>query len=199
MPDGTWSKPEGQAQPGGPDWWQATDGLWYLPALVRLPAAIPTPRGWPPYAIVFGGLWLMLASFLTWVKIAAPGAGFFTSLRGTERAGGFWIVEQGDGWPTVFLGVLLVVAGALAFVSPTSAWTKISGVVGGVASLMWLVLVHVHADAQFDRAAALMAPSLGGKAARDIFNFSFGSGFWLSFLGAGAALGGAIVLRPPPR
>jgi hypothetical protein len=146
--------------------------------------------------MTFGGAALSFLAFFTWVRIEAPAAAFFVSAPGTSNQGRLWIIEQGDGWPNVVLGVSLVVAGLFAFVSPSSTSAKTVGVVASALSVCWLMVVHFHSNAEFDRTLDQLSAVPSTRNARAIFSMEFGAGYWLSFAAGTAALFGAIVLHP---
>lgn len=197
-PDGRWYKPEGLAEPSDTDWWQATDDLWYPPEQGASPRVVPASsldRDWPPLAVAGGGAVLVLSALLPWLTFSIPAHS--ESISGTSEAP-LWIVRSGDGWVTLFLGVVLIAAGVLSRSGGALPVVRGVGVLASVAVLAWLMFVYLHVNDEYDnvigKAAAALAASLGKD---NPYSLQMSFGFWLTVAAALIALFGATRVGRP--
>lgn len=141
--------------PQAPNWWQATDGKWYPPAV---PAATTGSNVRPGLILIMGGAAaLVIGSFLPWIKASAVFVGTIT------KSG----VEGGDGWFLIGLAVGLVVLGwPLVIRHPVAKGAALGLVVVAAAALALTIyeLVDVSArieDLKNDDAGAAVVASVG--------------------------------------
>src|SRR5207253_5500405 len=98
---------------------------------------------------------------LPWLTISTASGS--ESLNGTTN-GQIWIVQSGDGWITLLLGVILIAVG-LARSTSASLAIRLAGVLASLGVFVWLMLVYVHVNDEYDnvigKATAALMKGLG--------------------------------------
>ena len=161
--------------PQAPGWWMGTDGKWYPPAV---PAARSSNVSLRPsiFAVMGGAAFVLIGSFLPWIKLTAAFVGTVTK-SGTEGS---------DGWFTVAFAVVAIILSWPLFSGRRLPRLNAAGV-----TLMGLGALGVGIWDLADILNRLNDIESEGAAAGAVA--SVGVGMWLVLAGAGAVVVGGLM------